>query len=342
MSIKNIFLLVCMLFPSSVALLAAPQNTRNRAITFTYKTKNDSIIGTETKPIQNNTFKLEYTYQGYVVDTISTQHNINQAIAQSDSDTLQVTVIVMTEQEAQAMYLMPALWPILRDSLAKQSMNKEGTSEYGFQNLSENSYDILPLLLAGLALLVAIVAAVVLLLLYRRDKKQETERIINAIISNPQLTTWRDEVLSNIVDRTPQAPAKPNGEIRDLQRRISELEDKLRNGSLSSEEPKVSTPQGQQKRFLYADSIVNDLFLVVRENADRDSIFKLELTCDTHAIVTIYDDAKRKVLANSSYLDGCEKEIIGNQIVQIVRNGEAEKDSNGKWRVRSKLKVVLR
>ena len=180
------------------------------------------------------------------------------------------------------------------------------------------------------------------MLLYRRDKKQETERIVNTIIPNPQLTAWRNEVLSGLAARTPQAPAKPNGEIRELQRRISELEDKLRNASSSLADAKASTPPVQQKRLLYADSIVNDLFSGVRENAGSDSIFKLELTSDTRAIVTIYDDAKRKVLANPSYLAGCEKQITGNYEVQTAHNGEAEKDSNGKWRVRTKLKVVLR
>ena len=353
MRIKNIVILVCALILSSVALSAAPQDsTRNQqkgktikshTITITYKTKNDSVIGTETKTIQNNkSFDLGNTYKEYVIENISTDYDYRQAFTENSPENVQVSVTVITQQEAQAKVLMPVLWPMFRDSLDNQSKNEDRSVGERLLSTSEDSFGILPLLLAALALLVSIVATVVLVLLYRRDKKQETERIVNTIIPNPQLTAWRNEVLSGLAARTPQAPAKPNGEIRELQRRISELEDKLRNASSSLADAKASTPPVQQKRLLYADSIVNDLFSGVRENAGSDSIFKLELTSDTRAIVTIYDDAKRKVLANPSYLAGCEKQITGNYEVQTDHNGEAEKDSNGKWRVRTKLKVVLR
>ena len=48
------------------------------------------------------------------------------------------------------------------------------------------------------------------------------------------------------------------------------------------------------------------------------------------------------MLANASYLEGCEKQIIGNSSVEIVREGEAERAFNGKWKVVSPLKVEIR
>lgn len=138
-------------------------------------------------------------------------------------------------------------------------------------------------------------------------------------------------------------------ENRDLRNRVAALEDMLRERKVASEmEP--STPSNQQptsrpveaQKQLYADSIIDGVFSHVKEQENEDTVFVLKLKSETDASITLYRGAYNKVLANASYLEGCDKQIIGNNSVDIVREGEAEKGFNGKWKVVSPLKVEIR
>lgn len=94
---------------------------------------------------------------------------------------------------------------------------------------------------------------------------------------------------------------------------------------------------------LYADSIIDDYFVKVRETPSEDSIFVLHLNGENSADFGLYDTAYSKVVANPSYLDGCEKQVLCeiNQI-EIVSKGKAQKEGNGKWKVINKLNVIIR
>lgn len=88
-----------------------------------------------------------------------------------------------------------------------------------------------------------------------------------------------------------------------------------------------------QPQFLYADAIVNGKFNRVKEQPDDDTIFQLELMKegDLQAKVIIYESAYRRIIARPSFLDGCEKQILGNSTVTMLREGSATKDESGKW-----------
>ena len=150
-------------------------------------------------------------------------------------------------------------------------------------------------------------------------------------------------MLNRFVPAAAPAAAKvSNGEIKDLQNRMAAVEDKLRK-SASATANTAPKPQSEtQKKVLYADNILGDTFNGVKEHASDDTIFQLTLTGPARAMVTLYENATRKVLANASYLEGCEKQLLGRSTVHIDRNGEAEKDENGRWRVKTRLKVVIR
>lgn len=159
--------------------------------------------------------------------------------------------------------------------------------------------------------------------------------------------------------------AKFENELREVRREVGRLNDKNRllnvekdeleknNQKLRAEiytyqqKQKVSTnaneqsdttPQQQensisQPQLLYADAIVDGKFNRVKEQPDDDTIFQLKLTKegDLQAKVIVYESAYRRVIARPSFLDGCEKQILGNSTVTMLREGSATKDESGKW-----------
>ena len=84
------------------------------------------------------------------------------------------------------------------------------------------------------------------------------------------------------------------------------------------------------------------MFSHVKEQKNDDTIFVLKLKNENTASISIFEQAHGRVIANASFLEGCEKQIIGNSSVEIVREGKAERGFNGKWKVVSPLKVEIR
>lgn len=95
---------------------------------------------------------------------------------------------------------------------------------------------------------------------------------------------------------------------------------------------------------LYADAIIDGYFVKVRETLDEDSVFVLQLNGENSAVFSVFESAKQRVMANPSYLEGCEKQILGNTMeLEIMSKGLAQRDaSNGKWKVIDKLNVIIR
>lgn len=138
-------------------------------------------------------------------------------------------------------------------------------------------------------------------------------------------------------------------ENRDLKDRMAALEDALRNHNTSTvtesntfDNQFSSSKPVETQKMLYADSIIDGVFSHVREYENDDTVFVLKLKNDTNASIMLYKGAYNKVLANASYLEGCEKQILGSNSVEIAREGEAEMVSNGKWKVVIPLKVEIR
>jgi hypothetical protein len=103
--------------------------------------------------------------------------------------------------------------------------------------------------------------------------------------------------------------------------------------------------QNQPKSF-YADAIIDGKFNRVKETADEnETIFelKLNLAIDTTAKVVVYQGAYRRILANPSFLEGCEKQLIGSNYtsVAMIKEGVAQKDSDGKWCITTTPEVKI-
>lgn len=95
---------------------------------------------------------------------------------------------------------------------------------------------------------------------------------------------------------------------------------------------------------LYADAIIDDYFVKVRETPNEDSIFVLQLNGKNSADFDIYANAYSKVVANPSYLEGCEKQILyETKQIEVLSKGYTQQvDVDGKWKVIKKLNVIIK
>lgn len=114
-----------------------------------------------------------------------------------------------------------------------------------------------------------------------------------------------------------------------------------------NEEGNQSVPQIQVQKdpkVLYADAIVDGSLMRVREVEGDDSVFELHLNTPDTADFVICARANQRIVANPSFIEGCEKQVLPNATnIEIVAPGKAHKDpSNGKWVVTEKLKVNIR
>lgn len=276
----------------------------------------------------------------------------------ADRDTINRNVINMdTLQIAAFNYLINDPVPYYkRDTILQESLELLRNDINGFRDEVKNGeYNAteqwVRILLFSLAfLLVVIVLYLVLRLRGLRDE------IVDVVTDSGRIKEW---VKSNgerpSVSVTPVSKSY-DGDIRslqnenlDLRNRVATLEDMLKERNTLSGMESSSTPNQQTssksveaQKLLYADSIIDGVFSHVKEQENEDTVFVLRLKSETDASITLYKGAYNKVLANASYLEGCDKQLIGNDSVEIVREGKAEKGFNGKWKVVSPLKVEIR
>lgn len=127
-------------------------------------------------------------------------------------------------------------------------------------------------------------------------------------------------------------------DFQGLVSRIDALECQIKNKS----ETHTSKPQPSQSSTLFAKSISDGTFNRIHEVPGDDSFFELKLHTPNKAQVTICRNAYRKILSNPAFLEGCDKNVMGSNEVQIVAEGEAVKEPDGRWRVIRKIRVNLK
>ena len=106
--------------------------------------------------------------------------------------------------------------------------------------------------------------------------------------------------------------------------------------------PKPASPQ---PKILYAYAIVNGKFNRVKEQPDSaETNFELRLDSPTatSAKIYIYSGAERRILANPAFLEGCEKQILGNSRVETTHPGLATKEGEDNWVITKKPEVIIR
>lgn len=263
---------------------------------------------------------------------------------------------IVQDVSAVAVWVPESEWILMQDTAmwkrSFQSFVIDLLSDSNSAELTEQDKkgDLWLYVILGLAILLSIVSILLSILLPIIYQKRLQDKVVDIVRGSDRLKNWRDDgkvdAKTTVVSNTSY-----DGDIRELRNRVSDLEDKLRNAtkentntvvtSISSSQGKTAV-SGSSAKHLYADSIVNGKFNKVKETPGDDSIFELNLKGDSKANVTIYKQAYNKVLANPSYLEGCEKQMPGNTSVHIDREGTAEKDDNGKWKLVNPLKVVLK
>lgn len=203
-------------------------------------------------------------------------------------------------------------------------------------------------LLFGLAFVMIVVLVAIIWLV----RGLESEIVTVVTDNNGEIKKWVKRIAEkpSIASMPKSYDSEIRGlqkENRDLKERIVELEDDIR---LLKKKPDVKVEEQQSvmsrsvesQKLLYADSIIDGEFSHVWERENDDTVFVLTKKTETRASININKRAYNKVLANASFLDGCDKQIVDNHIVVIQCEGEAERGSDGKWKVVSPLKVELR
>lgn len=94
--------------------------------------------------------------------------------------------------------------------------------------------------------------------------------------------------------------------------------------------------------FLYADNIFDGHFNSISETPNEDSFFELRTQNAQNATFTIYTAAKQRIIANPSFLEGCDKQVLANASkLTVETEGSAQLQSDGKWKIIKKLNVTI-
>ncbi|MBO6024650.1 MAG: hypothetical protein J6P83_07350 [Bacteroidales bacterium] len=202
---------------------------------------------------------------------------------------------------------------------------------------------IFPFLLLGLVFILF-----VLFFVDRAKRKDRLkEEVVRIVLESKRLKSWRDDSEAKPrVQSTVQNVKTYDREINDLLRRIGALEDKNQKEEQSYRKTEIPISQPiptKNNMMLYGDFINDGCFSRVKENPDDDTNFELHLINERTASFIIYRPACPRIISNPmAFLQGCEKQVLGNTIVSIVKEGTAMKDDNGKWRISDELKVEIR
>ena len=220
------------------------------------------------------------------------------------------------------------------------------------QEVKSGSYNNTMSWVRILLFVLAFVMIVFLLVIIWLIKGLEDEIVSVVTDDNGNIKKW----VKRITEKPSITPVQKSydSEIRDLQKenrelknRINELEDNiwaLKNKPEARviEQQTIPSKPVDSIKLLYSDSIIDGWFCHVWAQENDDTIFVLKLKSENHAIFTVFNQAYNKVLANASYLDGCDKQVLNSNTVDILSEGEAVREANGKWKVVSPLKVELR
>lgn len=236
-----------------------------------------------------------------------------------------------------------------RDELQKklQSINSddsEDISRFGNDDTDATSneceFNKLGIILGVIAGLLLIILIIVLVLKKKADaqtrgSQTELQGLIADLENKVQGLTKEKEELESLKSNWER-------EKRSLEQEITGLRNKKAPAAPTAPSPKPAPPQPQS---LYADAIVNGKFNRVKEQPDSaETNFELRLDSPTatSAKIYIYSGAERRILANPAFLEGCDKQILGNSRVETTRPGLAQKEGENNWVITKKPEVIIR
>lgn len=264
------------------------------------------------------------------------------------------TIVIDSSQIANLKSVLPNIIFTESDSMLSAKVDSLNSCLSEFQEKIETGEFFLDKLWAQVMLVIIAILAVIsirlLLLAYRLRKEiiQQSERIDRRKKSIEDL---EKKIISNSWNSGNKTANTIGVETNkafqvDITRRVEKLErEKITSSRIISIPNTSKQPPSkplEKQTLLYADSIIDGKFSHVWEKENEDTIFVLKLENEATASITLSERAHKKILANASYLEGCEKQMIGSTSVETVREGIAQKSSNGKWYVKLPLKVDIK
>lgn len=131
-----------------------------------------------------------------------------------------------------------------------------------------------------------------------------------------------------------------------LGKKLDDMKSNSQNnsGDVGKNKQETTGQSSNQHSVLYADAILGDMLVGVKNVPGDDTIYKLRLKSPTVAEFVVYSNAVQRIIANPSFVEGCDKQVLPNATtVEIVSAGKAKKDeSSGKWIVTEKLKINIK
>ena len=93
---------------------------------------------------------------------------------------------------------------------------------------------------------------------------------------------------------------------------------------------------------LYAESIIGNTIMRAKPNPDEyDSVWELTEISPNRYEITVWNGAHKRILANPSFIEGADKQIMGKVSVEVAEPGTAEMNADGKLVVTKKPKINL-
>ena len=181
--------------------------------------------------------------------------------------------------------------------------------------------------------------------------KSENSQLSKQSNFNEELLKAKENKINELQKQINQIRKEKDDLLEDniaLGKEMDELKAKGGNNRTVSETIKTDshsqTPRQSVPSVLFADSIVEECLIRVQEVEGEDSVFELHLKTPDTAEFVICARANQRIVANPSFIEGCDKQVLPNATnIEIVAPGAAQKDpSNGKWIVTKKLKVNIR
>ncbi|KAA6344093.1 hypothetical protein EZS27_008248 [termite gut metagenome] len=190
-----------------------------------------------------------------------------------------------------------------------------------------------------MALVVMIIALVVYILLNTKKRRDE---IIDTLGEWKKWLVQEKEKKKQLEIMQQQLDDQSH-KIEELQKRVAELENKPTKTKADDKTLPVTEPAKKLDSYLnlYANAIINGMFFnKVTNQSNDDTVYELTVTSlsDRTAKFTVYKEAYSRVLKNPDFVDGCDKQKLGNQSIE-VEAGEAQKQDNDKWKVTKQAKV---
>ena len=191
--------------------------------------------------------------------------------------------------------------------------------------------------IAGLLLIILIIVLVL-------KKKADAKTLGSQTELQGMIADLEDKVQGLTKEKEELESQKSNWERekRSLEQELTGLRTKKAPVAPTAPSPKPAPPQ---PKILYAYAIVNGKFNRVKEQPDSaETNFELRLDSPTatSAKIYIYPGAERRILANPAFLEGCEKQILGNSRVETTQPGLATKEGENNWVVTKKPEVIIR